>query len=423
MAPPPIIGVAMTYLGGYYFGGIFTGVQRAAYQRGYQVLALKGRPCHLVAMPIARDIVQGWVLIHDSEGMEQLARQGLPFVSVATHVLGLERPAVLADNFGGTRAAVRHLIDHGHRRIAYVGNCDQPSLRERYDGYRAALEEAGISLDPLRIVALDDTREDDGKQGAQRLLQRGLPCTAIVTGTDRNVYGLLNVLQAAGYRAPEDVAVIGFDDLDLSQFTQPTLTSIRTRFDELGYVAACQLIDQLEGALVSTVPQYVPTTLVRRRSCGCDVVGDILAQSTATFALAANWQTALAEQLVRLALFPNEPSPGITPQQLWPDIDALVQGLADALEGTPSRSGIALSKPGAGPSRSPPTWRFCEQCTNCWSMSAPRAWPWRAPTRPRLSGWWRSSIRSAWNASALGSPGRTRASHTWSWHRSTTQPR
>ena len=118
MAPPPIIGVAMTYLGGYYFGGIFTGVQRAAYQRGYQVLALKGRPCHLVAMPIARDIVQGWVLIHDSEGMEQLARQGLPFVSVATHVLGLERPAVLADNFGGTRAAVRHLIDHEGERVS-----------------------------------------------------------------------------------------------------------------------------------------------------------------------------------------------------------------------------------------------------------------------------------------------------------------
>src|SRR5215213_5242715 len=161
MASPPIIGVVMHALGGYYDGGIFTGVQRAAYARGYQVLALKGRPPDLVAAPFARDIVQGWVLIHESEGLEQLVQQGLRFVTVATHVPG--RPAVLADNFGGTRTAVRHLIAHGHRQIAYVGNYQQPSLRARYQGYRAALQEAGIPFDPQRVIAIDHEQEQDGQ--------------------------------------------------------------------------------------------------------------------------------------------------------------------------------------------------------------------------------------------------------------------
>src|SRR4051812_38472536 len=305
MASPPIIGVVMYALGGYYFGGIFAGVQRAAYARGYQVLAFKGRPYDLVAAPFARDIVQGWVLVHESDGLDQLARQGVPFVTVATQVPGLGRPAVLADNFGGTRTAVRHLIAHGHRQIAYVGNYQQPSLRARFDGYCAALQEAGIAFDPQRVVALSEDMEAQGQHGGQRLLDLHMPCTAIVTDTDRNAFGLLPFLQAAGYRVPEDIAVVGFDDISLAQFTQPPLTTVRTRFDQMGAAAAQRLIDELEGAPVSTEPQYIPVTLVRRRSCGCEVAADLLAQSTATFALTADWKAALAEQLVRLALFPN----------------------------------------------------------------------------------------------------------------------
>jgi signal transduction histidine kinase/DNA-binding LacI/PurR family transcriptional regulator/ActR/RegA family two-component response regulator len=334
----------MPALGGYYFGGIFAGVQRTAYLRGYQVLAFKGRPYDLVMAPFARDLVQGWVLIHDSEGLEQLARQRLPFVTVATHVPGLERPAVLADNFGGTRGAVRHLIAHGHRQIAYVGNCEQPSLRARLDGYRAALEEAGIPFDPQRVVALSDDMEAQGRHGIQRLLELGMPCTAIVTGTDRNAFGLLPSLRAAGYRVPEDIALVGFDDLSQSQFTQPPLTTVRTRFDELGAAAAQRLIDQLEGAPVSTEPQYVPVTLVRRRSCGCEIAADLLAQSTATLALRADWTVTLAEQLVRLALFPNEPSPATPLEQIWPSVDVLVQGLASALDGAPVPSASTLEQ-------------------------------------------------------------------------------
>ena len=111
----------MMVLGGYYFGGILVGIQQVARQRGYQVLVFQGTPRDLVATPFACDLVQGWIVVHYSDDLPRLAQQGVPIVTVATRVPGLNCPAVLADNFGGTRDAVRHLIAHGHERIAFVG--------------------------------------------------------------------------------------------------------------------------------------------------------------------------------------------------------------------------------------------------------------------------------------------------------------
>ena len=117
----PTIGVVMMVLGGYYFGGILVGIQQAARQRGYQVLVFQGTPRDLVATPFASDLVQGWIVVHYSDDLPRLAQHGIPIVTVATRVPGLNCPAVLAGNFGGTRDAVRHLIAHGHERIAFVG--------------------------------------------------------------------------------------------------------------------------------------------------------------------------------------------------------------------------------------------------------------------------------------------------------------
>ena len=110
---------------------------------------------------------------------------------------------------------MRHLIAHGHRRIAFIGWLEYPAIAERYEGYRDALTESGLPCSPELVIGVEDNHLASGRAGARQLLEgAALPCTAVVAGTDLNAVGVMEVLQAAGLRVPEDVAVVGFDDAD-----------------------------------------------------------------------------------------------------------------------------------------------------------------------------------------------------------------
>src|SRR5688500_11137011 len=110
MTGPPIIGVVMWALGGYFWGGIFAGIQQAARQRGAQILVFRGLPRDLATTPFARDLVQGWIVIYHLDDLARLARTGVPIVTVSAIAPELNCPAVLSDNVGSMRAAVEHLI-------------------------------------------------------------------------------------------------------------------------------------------------------------------------------------------------------------------------------------------------------------------------------------------------------------------------
>ena len=109
------IGAVIEVLGGEYYGGILSGIERIARERGARLLVFRGTPGDVAAAPFARE-VQGWIVVHSPVGLPALARQGLPLVTVAYHDPEVGCPAVLADNTEGVRGAVRHLIAHGFRR-------------------------------------------------------------------------------------------------------------------------------------------------------------------------------------------------------------------------------------------------------------------------------------------------------------------
>jgi PAS domain S-box-containing protein len=327
----------MPALGGYYYGGILAGIQEAARQCGQQLLIFRGTPGDLAISWFGWDLVDGWIVIHYSDNLDMLTQTGRPFVTVDMSTPELSCPAVMADNYNSMLETVDHLIDHGHTRIAFVGCLRNLSIWQRYQGYQAALSVHGIPLDPQLVVSVDDNLEGDGRAGALRLIECGMPCTAVVAGTDRNALGLMEIVQAAGYRIPEDLAVAGFDDINLAQFATSPLTTVRTRFDELGRIAAELLLVQIAGATVPPELTYVPNALVIRRSCGCNPAGDLLAATISSAVIAGpDWQDELASQLVRLALFPAELEPGIPATQIWPGVGALVQGVAGAIAGAPA---------------------------------------------------------------------------------------
>jgi DNA-binding LacI/PurR family transcriptional regulator/signal transduction histidine kinase len=333
-----IIGAAMEVLGSEYYGGILGGIDKVARERGARVMVFRGTPGDVAAAPFARE-VDGWIAVHSPGGLPALAHRGLPLVTVAYSHPEVTCPAVVADNRQGMRECVRHLIAHGHRRIAFVGWLQYPAITERYEGYRDALAESGLPCASELIIRVNDNHVASGRAAARQLLEAAaFPCTAVVAGTDLNAVGVMTVLQAAGLRVPDDVAVVGFDDVAVAQFADPSLTTLRTRFDEFGRRAAHLLLDQICGIAVPRTVHRVPVGLIRRRSCGCDAV-DILSPPAGAEALG---NSELAAHLVSTALFPGPLDANRVPAAIWPGVETLIGGIDAALAGDSEPTPAAL---------------------------------------------------------------------------------
>src|SRR5258708_38569222 len=140
----PTVGVLIPYVGGCYFTNLLAGVKRAARLRGARVVALQTAgmdlfwPMESETLPLAWDRIDGWIGVNDLQGVayyERIAAAGKPLVIVSARLSGHPSCAVLPDNHNGVKEAVRHLLDHGHRRIAFTGALNHTDIRERYEGY------------------------------------------------------------------------------------------------------------------------------------------------------------------------------------------------------------------------------------------------------------------------------------------------
>src|SRR5262249_44424359 len=157
--------------------------------------------------------VDGWIAVHNiprPQALVELAQTGVPLVAIGALVPDLNCPAVLPDNYHGTLAATRHLLDHGHQGIAFLGDLRVHDMRERYAGYLAALAERGVALDE-RWVFGDANYYGapiGGARAAQQLIDAQFECSAIVAGNDLYALQVIKSVQAAGYRVPADLAVV-----------------------------------------------------------------------------------------------------------------------------------------------------------------------------------------------------------------------
>jgi LacI family transcriptional regulator len=180
---------------------------------------------------------------------------------------------VIAANRDGALAGMRYLIGLGHRRIGFIGGRpDLQSARQRLHGYRAALRQAGIAVDPGLIVTGDFTRAA-GSACAQRLLTLPAPPTAIFAANDQSAIGAIEAARAGGRRVPDDLSVLGFDNIPEAAYCHPALTTIDQFIDKMGFVATEMLVALMEGHSLQSDGYKMPTQLVVRDSCRA-VVGD-----------------------------------------------------------------------------------------------------------------------------------------------------
>lgn len=277
-----VLGVLSPFLGGWYFGGVLEGIARAAADADAAVVAVQTldagtdqleltEPPH-PPYPLAWDHADGFIVIVNAASakyLQEIQATGRPVVVVSHEFPELDCPTVFPDNRVGVRAAVEHLIRHGHRRIAFAGFLGALDQQERCETYRRTLLAHGIEPDPELIFEAADNQEAGGAGAAHAMLEAGLPSTAVIAGTDLNAIGILRVLAGAGCRLPEDQAVVGFDDLSDASFTEPRLTTVRQPLFQVGATAAQVLLAALDGTGGSPARHEVATELVVRESCGC----------------------------------------------------------------------------------------------------------------------------------------------------------
>jgi LacI family transcriptional regulator len=189
-----------------------------------------------------------------------------PLVVVDPHVDNAF-PAVIATNHQGAMAATDYLIKLGHQRIGFVGGRTELwSANQRRQGYRDALQRANLAIDPELIQPGDYTRETSFR-ATQRLLRRPDPPTAIFAANDGSAFGVMDAAQALGLRIPDDLSVVGFDNIPEADHSTPTLTTVDQSISEMGYVAATMLIKLVQGESLGRRLVHVPTQLVVRASC------------------------------------------------------------------------------------------------------------------------------------------------------------
>jgi LacI family transcriptional regulator len=192
---------------------------------------------------------------------------GAPVVAVDPHTGPSTLPTVTSDNLEGAIAATEYLIGLGHRRIGFLaGRPDLESARLREQGFRQAMAAAGLAVDP-EVVGVGGYELESAEEPARRMLRLGRPPTAVFAANDVTAIQVMRVAASLGMAVPDDVSVIGFDNIPESALTEPGLTTIEQPIQDMGFEAVRMLIALIDEAPTAPLQVTLPTSLVVRQSC------------------------------------------------------------------------------------------------------------------------------------------------------------
>ena len=255
-----------------YFPILIQGVSSACNAREYSVMLWLAEPEYerrqirqIMYSGLVVGVIVSSMLLNDSL-VQALSEGDLPFMLVGRHPTDTRASYVDADNIGGAREGVTHLLRLGRSRIATItGPQNMIAGADRLVGYTAALRDRGVIADP-GLIAEGDFTETGGYRAMQQLLPRRPD--AVFAASDIMAIGALRALREASLRVPEDVAVVGFDDMPQAARTEPPLTTVRQPIYRLGATAVDSLLDLIEHPDSSARRIILPTELVVRASCG-----------------------------------------------------------------------------------------------------------------------------------------------------------
>jgi LacI family transcriptional regulator len=202
----------------------------------------------------------------DDPGVEDAWKNKIPMVLIPGDPLKKDVPSVDGDNPDGIRQAMEHLIQLGHKEIAFLqGPMNSKYTIERLDAFRRALRRHALPFRGDRRIEYDFTPEE-GYTGMKKLLSLGKPPTGVLLMNDFSAVGVVRAAKELGYRVPEDVSIIGFGDIPSAPMTDPSLTTVREPFQEMGYRAADMLLKMIQGKRLGAKHIVLPVELIIRKS-------------------------------------------------------------------------------------------------------------------------------------------------------------
>ncbi len=269
-----IIGLLVQDLGSSYTGEIIRGIDAELGAAGYDLMLYtthrrKAKESAYVDA-IARGMADGLLLIlprSPAAYLESLRRQHFPYVLIDHQGIGDYARSVGATNWQGAYDATRYLIGLGHRRIGFItGALDLGCAVDRLSGYQAALSDHNLPSDPA-LITTGDFHRPQGFAGAQALLDLPDRPTAILASNDEMAFGAMEAARVNGLRIPDDISVVGFDDIPQASVVHPPLTTVRQPLHEMGRAATQMLLQLIADPQLQVGRVALPTELVERQSC------------------------------------------------------------------------------------------------------------------------------------------------------------
>jgi len=266
-------------ISGPFYSTVIRGVEQEAGRHNHNVLiyGTHGKESSGRYLRTLSSKVDGFIIMArsvDEDSLWSLERQDVPFVLLGHSNGQLQCSTISVDNDAGAYKAAAHLLGHGHQRIAIItGPENSPDNKGRLQGYKKALLDAGIPLQQNMVVP-GNFKYEGGQIAIHKLLECNPRPTAILAANDEMAIGAIDAAQQRSIRIPEELAVIGFDDIQMSGLTHPSLTTVRQPMQLLGEAAVTLLFDRLQNFNGQPRHEVLDTKLVIRQSCGCPIHSD-----------------------------------------------------------------------------------------------------------------------------------------------------
>ncbi len=269
-----IVGLLVRDLGTGYIGEIIRGIDDELAKAHYDLMLytthrhLRDESDYVSIM--TQGLADGLLLVLPRQPeayLTTLRERNFPYVLIDHQGIAEDESAVAVENWQGGFVATQYLIEQGHRRIGFVtGNLKMGCAREREAGYRAALAQYGLPVDET-LIQEGNFFQSDGYAAGEALLRLPTPPTAIFASNDVMAFGVMEIVRERGFKIPDDVSIVGFDDIPQAAYVHPSLTTVRQPLEEMGRAAARNLLTLIEDSDYAPQRVELPVELIVRESC------------------------------------------------------------------------------------------------------------------------------------------------------------